>query len=174
MRKKISLVNSKGSMTFKEGFNQFVYVKRVLNMSEATVKHYNGTYNRFICFFDKDELCSKITIETIYGFIQFLKDSNPNIKIKSINSYLADLRAIINYFSEEGIMTPFKVPLLKDEVKIKETYTDDELERLLEKPDLKRGVYQLPCLIVLMSQYIHLKFSLFLCRLFSRALLVHL
>lgn len=45
---------------------------------------------------------------------------------------------MLNYFMNNGFMEPFKIKLPKREKKIKETYTDQELERLLKKPDLKK------------------------------------
>jgi len=39
---------------------------------------------------------------------------------------------------DKGYMDKFAIKLLKKERKIKETYTDDELERILKKPDLKK------------------------------------
>jgi len=55
-----------------------------------------------------------------------------------MNTYLTGLRSIFNFFMEEGYMNKFKVELLKTEKKIKETYTDEELERILKKPNVKK------------------------------------
>lgn len=141
MKMKMILNKKTNNMTVEEAYQKFIKVREILNVSKATIKHYNCTYSQFIQYLDKDTFCNTININTIYGFIDFLKNRNHDIKIKSINTYLIDLCAFFNYLADEEIMGRFKLSLLRDDEKIKETYTDYELEKLLRKPNMKRASF---------------------------------
>ena len=56
----------------------------------------------------------------------------------SINTRLRGIRTILYYAMEKGYLQPFKIKLIKAVKKIKPTYTEEELERLLKKPDIKK------------------------------------
>lgn len=140
MRTRIDL-DSQDSFTFEEGYNQFMKVRKVLNVSEATIKYYECGYRQFTEYFNPSTPCNEIDINTVYGYIEFLKERNSEIHTKSINTYLVGLRAIFNYLAEEELMPKIKIKLLKEEETIKPTYTDAELERLLRKPKIKDVIF---------------------------------
>ena len=56
----------------------------------------------------------------------------------SINTRLRGIRTILYYAMEKGYLQPFKIKLVKAVKKIKPVYTEDELGKLLEKPDIKK------------------------------------
>lgn len=56
----------------------------------------------------------------------------------SINSYLRAVRVFLYYVMDLGYLNKFKVELIKTQKKVKPTYTDKELEKLLKKPDLDK------------------------------------
>ncbi|WP_143423082.1 hypothetical protein [Halarsenatibacter silvermanii] len=63
---------------------------------------------------------------------------NKDISSSSVNNYLRTIRRFLYYSMEMGyIKEDFKVSLIKAEKKVKETYSNAELERLLEKPDVE-------------------------------------
>ena len=47
MKTKMTLSKESGNMTLEEAYQKFIRVKKILNLSEATIKHYNCTYNQF-------------------------------------------------------------------------------------------------------------------------------
>ena len=98
-----------------------------MTISQSYLKASNG-----------DVLCSTINRDTIEEFIEFLKNRNPNIRATSINSYLKDLRTLLYYFMERGYLKQFQVKLIKEDINIKETYSNEEIELLLQKPNLKK------------------------------------
>jgi integrase/recombinase XerD len=55
-----------------------------------------------------------------------------------MNTYLRALRTLLYYFMAEGYTREFKIGLAKEEKSIKETYTEEELEKLLCKPNVKK------------------------------------
>lgn len=135
--KKMTMNKASENMTLDEAYHRFIKIKQLMNVSSATIKHYNGTYNQFIKCVSKETLIQEINIDTIYNFISFLKSRNEDIRAKSINSYLIDLRAFFNQVASEDKMIKINIRLVEDEERIAKTYTDEELEKLLKKPDLK-------------------------------------
>lgn len=47
MKTKMVLSKENGAMTLDEAYQKFIKVKKILNLSEATIKHYDCTYNQF-------------------------------------------------------------------------------------------------------------------------------
>ena len=140
MKTKIIMYDEqKERITIKEAFEKYIKEKSVMNLSETTIELYKRFYNNvFTKFHHENELCKNITKEIVIDFIEFLKKRNPKIRTTSINSYLHSLRAMLYYFMESGYTPHFKVKMVKSEKTIKETYSLDELERLLKKPDIKK------------------------------------
>ncbi|MCD8398651.1 MAG: tyrosine-type recombinase/integrase [Lachnospiraceae bacterium] len=131
--KKISMAK-KDNLTIEDAFAQFVKKCRIKNLSDKTILDYETKMIRFYNFIEKTEPVSSISEETIDDFILSLRDEG--VKDITINSYLRSIRAFLYYCMECDYIAPsFKVRLPKAEKKIKETYSDDELERLLKKPD---------------------------------------
>ena len=139
-RKSLSLQEKNQEKLFEEAFQIFRRVKVNNNVSPKTIKHYDDlmeVLGQFLA--DISEVyCSQITIDTIQEFIEFLKARNPSIKATSINSYLKDLRTLLYYCMERGYLKAFQVKLLREDKTVKETYTSDEISRLIEKPNLKK------------------------------------
>ena len=109
-----------------------------MNLSEVTINCYEKLFDNFTRFYPANGLCREITSDTVFEFIGFLKKRNPDIKTVSINSYLRSLSAMLYSFMEKGYMATFKIKSLRCEKPLKETYSPDELERLLRKPDVKK------------------------------------
>ncbi len=56
----------------------------------------------------------------------------------SINSYLRDLITTLHFLMREGYVAPFKMRAIKADKKPIETYTEEELAKLLKKPNMKK------------------------------------
>ncbi len=89
----------------------------------------------FYEFIDKSEPITAVTKDTVDDYILWLRE-NTDANDITINSYLRSVRAFLYFCMEDKYIPTFKIQLIKAEKKIKETYTDDELVRLLEKPDV--------------------------------------
>ena len=139
-RKSLSLQEKNQEKLFEEAFQIFRRVKVNNNVSPKTVKHYDDLMEVLGQFFEdiSKGYCHHITIDTIQEFIEFLKARNPSIKATSVNSYLKDLRTLLYYCMERGYLKAFQVKLLREDKTVKETYTSDEISRLIEKPNLKK------------------------------------
>jgi len=125
-------------VSITEVFQRFMQEKQAMNVSEATIRYYNKCFQYFTRFFGENKSCTELNENVGIDYILSLRKMNPNISDITINNYLRGLRAILYYFMEKGFCQSFKVSMVRAEKKLKETYTDDELEKLLKKPDIKK------------------------------------
>lgn len=117
----------------KELFKDFIKHCEVKNLSSSTLKYYNECWTEFRKFYTGED----INEATINEYILYLR-SNPNLNNVSINTRLRGLRTIIYYFIKLGYLDSFKIILPKAEKQLKETYTEQEMKLLLEKPDINK------------------------------------
>jgi integrase/recombinase XerD len=130
-------MSANGEISLKDGYSRFTQRKRIENRSPASLIFYDDIFKNFCEYQGAETLCSSVTEETIFGFIEFLRERNPAIKDTSINTYLRGIRAILYFLMENGLIPNFKIHQISAEKDIKETYTTAELERLLRKPNAK-------------------------------------
>ena len=123
------------TITVQEGFNQFITKCKIKNLTDESIKSYNEKVKHFITYYGEEEPLQFVTQETVDNFILWLHDNRTCGSI-SINSYLRSLRAFLYFCMDKGYIPHFKIQLIKAEKKLKETYSDTELEKLLKKPDI--------------------------------------
>ena len=140
----------------KEAFEDFINEKKSLNKSSATIKSYEGSFDRFYSYLQEKEsenneeksnsiitdgiYAENMTEQVIYMFSNhLLKDE---VKPSSINHYLREIRSFFYWCMDKELMPRFKIQLIKEEDVIKETYTDEELTLLLIKPNKLASVVE--------------------------------
>lgn len=133
-RKKLITSNT---LTFQEGFTEFIYSCRARNLREGTVKHYEQSYKSIIRYFDKDIPVENINKTTVDTFIIKCK-GNPAIGEQSLYTYLRDLKTILRFYMKNGYLKSFDIPLTKVNKTPIETYSESEIKQLLKKPNLKQ------------------------------------
>ena len=124
-------------MKLADGHKRFVLEKKAMNLSDDTIKYYDVCFKFFSEYVGDDVMCCDITPDTIIDYILHLRKRS-EISDTTVNTYLRGTRAFLYNLMEKGYIEPFKIRLVRAEKKIKETYTDEELSRLLKKPDLKK------------------------------------
>lgn len=124
----------KSTLTIEEAFDLFIRKCKVKNLTDLSISSYEKKMVHFYEFKDKTDLITSVTSSTIDDYILYLRENTQANDI-TINSYLRSVRAFLYYCMECGYISNFKIKLIKAEKKIKETYTDEELVRLLQKPD---------------------------------------
>ena len=134
MRKKIVITNSK-NLAIGEAHDLFIRKCTVQNLSEKTLKVYKNHFGLFALTIDVNTPINSVTSAAIDDFILYLKENN-KCNDTTINSYLRSIRAFLYYCMEESYLPSFNVCMIRSEKKIKETYSNAELERLLTKPDI--------------------------------------
>lgn len=125
------------NMTFEEGFHEFTFSCLSRNLRPDSVTHYENSYNQIIKHLNKDIKISEITKETFNNFVVEVK-KNKNISSMTLYTYARDLSRIIHFFQEKEYLPAFRMILPKVDKKPIETYTDDEIEKLLKKPNIKK------------------------------------
>ena len=81
-------------------------------------------------------LLSEITEQTYKDYVVYLCDTIENDV--SVNSYLRDLITTFHFWMNEGYIPYFKMRAIKVDKHPIETYSNDELKTLLQKPNLKK------------------------------------
>ncbi len=133
MKTKITMNTSK-NLSVESAYELFIRKCRVKNLSEATITSYNNKVIPFVEFCNGGEI-SAVTVDTVDAFTDMLKKEH-NVNDVSVVSYLRSVRAFLYYCMDCNYITSFKIHLPKCSKEIKEIYTDEQLERLLAKPDI--------------------------------------
>jgi integrase/recombinase XerD len=136
MKNVINLQGATAKVTINTGFEQFVRVKRNMNLSERSIKCYQDAIKYFTEFFSGENYCFDVTPDVVEAYVAHLK--NRDISSVSVNTYIRGLRTVLYFFMERDYMPKFKVKLIRQEKKVKNTYTEAELRLLLAKPDVKK------------------------------------
>lgn len=134
--------------TLKEGFDEFIKDCQARNLSDETVKYYKNCFKILLRVTEINEEEEEehellYTEETPINTIQsqdlgvISRYLLKNYKETSVNSYLRGIRAIFYFFMDLQYMDKMPVDLVKATKQIKQTYTDEELEKLLKKPNIK-------------------------------------
>ena len=138
---------------------QFLGEQRARGNSEATVKGYGRVFKK-ICLFvaymygeadgkriwDSDkteeelvEIGSLFTLDIleaddlIEDFRYFITEIENSSEITA-NYYIRHLKAVINYYAEQGVIDGRKIVIKEIKPTVKDVYTDDELRKLLRRP----------------------------------------
>ena len=136
--RRLSLKNNE-DLTLLDAFNDFKDKCQIKNLSNETIKLYENQFFTFYRSIDNDLLLiSEVTSKTVDNFILDLRSENHNCNEITINSYLRGIRAFLYYCMDMNYLESFKIYIPKVDKKLKETYTDEELNVLLKKPNLKK------------------------------------
>lgn len=123
------------SLTFEEGCEKYIEYCKQRNLRQATIEHYRQSYRQFYYYFNPEMPIEEITKEKYDGYILYLKEKLNNDV--SINSYLRDLITTLHFLMNNEYIKPFKMQSIKADKHSIETYTDKELNILLQKPKIK-------------------------------------
>lgn len=126
-------MNKSKNLSVEDAYDLFIRKCRVKNLSQASIVSYQNKIQPFVDYCNNC-LISAVTIDTVDGFTNHLKTEH-NVNDVSVVSYLRSVRAFLYYCMECNYMTSFKIHLPKAQKAIKEIYSDEDLEKLLVKPD---------------------------------------
>jgi len=132
MQKKLS--------SLEDGLEEFKTECKVKNLSNDTIGYYEENFGYFRDFLNdtfKDlDIKNDISSQTIKNYIVYMKDKD--LKETTINIRLRGIRSILYYFMDNNYIDNFKIQLLKQDETIPEVYTDEEIQKLLKKPNIKK------------------------------------
>ena len=141
----------------------FINEQEARRNSPYTIKHYQQTFRIFYEFLayeycenpeDIDKMYDKYPLEksplVLYGkmfpililendnlqrdFGEYLEDVR-EVSEQTVLTYFRDFRAFMYYAMEQKIIAPFAISVKDKEPPIKNPYTDEEIRRLLKKPN---------------------------------------
>ena len=108
-------------------FCDFITEKEASGLSNKSIQNYKEAYHRYC-----KEIGPSIDKESVQKWVQFLLSKSMNHI--SINHYLNHLRVFAYWLMKNESIERFEIkPLKSQEAKLK-TFSDDELELLLKKP----------------------------------------
>lgn len=134
-RAKIKMLSTVQELTSEKCFTEFINQCKARNLSNATIRNYTQQWTYFASWWGGESVRS-IDRDTIFRYIMHLQEKD--ISVETVNSALRILRTILNYFHEQNYIQPVKIKLLKADLPVKDTYTDQELSIMLKKPDIKK------------------------------------
>ena len=118
--------------SFKEVFEEFVISKTAQGVSEATLENYDYHMRNIARYFDIEQSFDEVRKKDIE--IMVVKMRKAGIQHNSIATYLRMLKTFYNWCKEENYFY-VKVPTFAEKETVKETYTDEELKKLLKRPE---------------------------------------
>ncbi len=123
------------SVTMENVFHDFILSKRANGLSEKTILTYNQHFSAISKHLQIKRAIDQINKSALDEMIASMRDAElaPN----SIRSYTRTLKSFFSWCNEENI-TMLNIKLYKAEETIKETYTDEELNVLLQKPNMRK------------------------------------
>lgn len=120
-----------------EIYEEFQNYNKVKNLSEQTITYYYWNLKHLFDYLDEKKITkiSDISSSTIDDYILWLKEKYSNSI--TINTYLRSARVFLYYATKKGYLNNFKICLIKQEEKVIKTYSDDDILKLIKKPNLK-------------------------------------
>ena len=123
-------------MTIEDILEIYIQEKKALNKSEKTIINIQGSMKRWMDYLvlsDYSMNISDVDSSYVYSFMNHCL--NEEMKPTTLNHYLRDIRAFVYWCIDKKYITDaFKVKLATEDEVIKDTYTDEEMELLLQKP----------------------------------------
>ena len=124
-------MNKHSGKTFEEVFAAFITAKTAKGVSDVTIRNYHQNLHNISLHFDIKTPFDLLTKEMLDEMVVSMRKSG--LAHNTIATYVRQLRTFLNWCNGEGLTTVM-LPNMKEKETVKETYTDEELARLLKKP----------------------------------------
>ena len=137
VKRAIKRATSSELIPLQEAFDEFIAEKEAHNLSPATIRNYQQSYDFFTRFheFTSETTTDEIKPTHFYKWINSMKLDG--VKPTSINHYLRDCRTFFYWCMDADrkyIEPAFKITMIEGQEEQLKLFTDEELELLLEKP----------------------------------------
>ncbi len=129
--------------TKEQLFERFILEKHSINLAPKTIQGYTTGWTTFLKYekhINKYIPLNEINADLLSKYRLFLIE-HTNAGEVTRATYLKDLRTILRSFMTDGFLEPFQVIIPKYSTPIQETYSIEELEKLLKKPSMKKGQF---------------------------------
>ncbi len=126
------IMNGFPEQTFMEVFDAFVRSKTAQGVSDCTLNNYKYHMKNISKYIDTSAPFEEIKKRDFEEMIVSMREKG--IKQNSIATYVRMLNTFYNWCGKEGLSNLY-VPKVKEKETTKDVYSDDELKRLLRKPN---------------------------------------
>lgn len=125
------------SLTVQEAYDQFQRYNLTKGLSEGTIRYYESYSRAFFKFLgDTSQPLTEVTKDTVDDYTHYLKGKD-TVTDTTVNTALRMVRAFLYFCMERGWLPRFTISQIKAAQPVKEPYTNNELAKLLKKPDVK-------------------------------------
>ena len=131
-------ITMKSSASVAETFEDFLINRKARGLADKTLKTYKTHFSAISRHLDVDKPIEKLTGADLEEMTASMRDAG--LASNSISSYVRVIKSFLSWCNQARI-TRLNIPLYKGEETIKETYTDEELEILLKKPNIRRCTF---------------------------------
>ncbi len=131
-------ITMQSSSTIKDTFSDFLLHCKAKGLSEKTLATYSQHFSAISKHLDSSAFIEGLIKSDLENMIASMRDAG--LSSNSIRSYTRTLKSFFSWCNEESI-TQINIPLYKAEETVKETYTDEELALLLQKPNTKKCTF---------------------------------
>ncbi len=128
-------IQMKTSETIAEVFENFIMARKAKGLSDKTIASYKSHFKTLRHYLNIDSPIADLSKEDLENMVAVMRDSG--LASNSIGSYVRILKAFLSWCNGEEI-TSVNMTRYKSEETIKETYSDNELEKLLKKPNIRK------------------------------------
>ena len=125
-------------MPLEKAIDKFLnWLEVIKNKSPKTVEQYRRHLFYFQKYIWEKKEVESLNLETIEWFRSSLYKNKKDISIKTANAYMITLRSFFKYLEKTGIksVSPTSIDLIKQEQRMVEFLTEEELEKLFQTPD---------------------------------------
>ncbi len=131
-------IKMKNSVTVAETFHDFLVGKKAAGVSEKTLLTYGQHFSAVSKHLSPNTPMDALNKADLEAMIASMRDAG--LAANSIKSYTRTMKSFLSWCNEDGI-TRLNIQLYKAEETIKETYSDEELKKLLKKPNMKKCTF---------------------------------
>ncbi len=120
-----------------ETIEKFIIQRKVLGVSDKTAMSYHGQFKSLSRHLDLSMPIADLNKQHLDQMIISLCNQARPISPNTIATYVRIFRVFLGWCRDEGLTT-VTLQKYKEVETVKETYTDDELEALLKKPNMNK------------------------------------
>ena len=119
------------TVTFRDAFREFVVDATARGLSPKTIRNYEHHFHSVSKHMDVDVPLGKLNRNTVNEMVVSMRESG--LSHNSISSYTRVVGTFLRWCDKLGYCH-VEMPTYRQQETIKETYTDEELKRLLKPP----------------------------------------
>lgn len=131
MAKRLTMNTRKGR-PFAEVWREFITSQTAKGVSEITLRNYHQVLHNISKYFDIEMPMDELSKKDFEVMVVEMRDAD--LAHNTIATYVRVVKTFLNWCRAENIAN-IEVPNIKEKETVKETYTDEELDLLLRRPD---------------------------------------